>query len=253
MLEDRLTHTAKPFGTALTPPVLSEILERVPASERDEMKRLLGETLTEQVAELRNEAEMLALIASEYHNETQLMVESGTGHGDLLLSCSSFQWNALNQRIHLLLSNLELKGDAVTLTDVDHSVVDYVRLNAGNHSHRTLPSNAAGHQALVNLLKRLGIHQCVDYAQLPQVIQELKGAVVDERDGLLRDIDRVHQSLDKERGLRTMAEKIGSIPKPSVNDLQRVKDALEVRWILIAREYERSAHVEAPVEMQHFR
>ncbi|KAJ3259738.1 hypothetical protein HDU77_001702 [Chytriomyces hyalinus] len=227
MFKDRLTHTAKPFGRALTPPVLSEILERVPASERDEMKRLLGEVVTEQVAELRNEAEILAQIASEYHNETQLMVESGSGQVDPLLSCSSFQWNALNQRIHLLLSNLELKGDAVALTDVDHSVVDYVRLNGGGQLHRTLPNNTAGHQALVNLLKRLGIQKCIDYAQLPQVIHELKSAVLEERDGLLGDIDRLHQSLDEERGLRTMAEKLGSIQKPSVNDLQRVKDALE--------------------------
>ncbi|KAJ3398623.1 hypothetical protein HDU80_008728 [Chytriomyces hyalinus] len=169
MFKDRLIHTAKPFGTALTPPVLSEILERVPASERDEMKRLLGEVVTEQVAELRNEAEILAQIASEYHNETQLQ-----------------------------------KGDSVALTDVDHSVVDYVRLNGGGQVHRTLPNNTAGHQALVNLLKRLGIQQCVDYAQLPRVIQELKSAVLEERDGLLGDIDRLHQSLDEERGLRTM-------------------------------------------------
>ncbi|KAI8828919.1 hypothetical protein BJ741DRAFT_625040 [Chytriomyces cf. hyalinus JEL632] len=227
MLKDPLANTAKPFGTALTPPVLSEILERVPASERDEMKRLLGEVVTEQVSELRNEAEMLAQIASEYHSETQLMVENGSVKVDSLLPGSSFQWNALNQRIHLLLSNLELKGDAVTLTDVDHSVVDYVRLNGGGHLLRTLPNNTAGHQALVNLLKRLGIQQCVGYAQLPQVIQELKSAVLEERDGLLGDIDRLHQSLDEERGLRTMAEKLGSIQKPSVNDLQRVKDALE--------------------------
>ncbi|KAI8830263.1 hypothetical protein BJ741DRAFT_712205 [Chytriomyces cf. hyalinus JEL632] len=217
----------QPFGTALTPPVLSKILERVPVSERDEMKRLLGEVVTEQVSELRNEAEMLAQIASEYHNETQLMVESGSGQVDPLLSYSSFQWNALNQRIHLLLSNLELKGDAVALTDADHSVVDYVRLNGGGHVRRTLPNNTAGHQTLVNLLKLLGIQQYVDYVQLPQVIQELKSAVLEERDGLLGDIDRLHESLDEERGLRTMAEKLGSVQKPSVNDLQRVKDALE--------------------------
>ncbi|KAJ3385994.1 hypothetical protein HDU80_000523 [Chytriomyces hyalinus] len=102
--------------------------------------------------------------------------------------------------------------------------VDYVRLNGGGQLHRTLPNNTAGHQALVNLLKRLGIKQCVYYAQLPQVIQELKSAVLEERDGLLGDIDRrVLNSTFKK------AEKLGCMQKPSVNDLQRVKDALEVR------------------------
>ncbi|ORY48551.1 hypothetical protein BCR33DRAFT_38325 [Rhizoclosmatium globosum] len=146
---------------ALTPNILDHILQNLPESEHLEMIGLLGNSLVQEIQELRQEAQMLAEITQDYRTETQEMIEQQQKTSDTLLSQPSFQWNALNQRINLLMDCLEQNGETTDLvSDSESHILDYVRIKTQPRSLSRLQagiSNRTQNNVLIRLLDGLGI------------------------------------------------------------------------------------------------
>ncbi|KAI8619742.1 hypothetical protein BC830DRAFT_707469 [Chytriomyces sp. MP71] len=219
----------------LASPVLSTILTRLEPALQTEMTRILGPALVAQVTELRFETAVLLEIASEYHAETEMQMFRDEDE-DILRSRGTFQWNALNQRIQTLVASLRLKGEEAGLSQHDASVVEYVLVKGQSQQLRAAsPSHAHDcPQKLLSILKQIGITFKggeVGSGELHQIVRELRAAIEEERDALLQDIESLHESLDQERGLRSKVETLATAEAPSLQDLQKVKERLESKWI----------------------
>ncbi|KAJ3394115.1 hypothetical protein HDU84_000143 [Entophlyctis sp. JEL0112] len=204
----------------MTPEILAQILRRVPEPERGVFKAQLGIGLAEQVDELREEVRALADILAEYHSETELV-------GDWARAHSGYPPR-----------------------------VNFVRVKARNNGNNVFrrksfgasPCNTAG--AAANLLKSATDGGGIGVSDIPtSLMEDLRNAVIEERDSLLADVDALRRSLDDERGLRRVyvarygfgvanvhafcfifasAEAAGPIKTPTIGELQSVKERLEL-------------------------
>ncbi|KAI9344258.1 hypothetical protein BDR26DRAFT_857488 [Obelidium mucronatum] len=196
------------------------------------MSDLLGRALVEEVQELQSEAQVLMDIRSEYRYETQeLMGCHEKSSFDSLVSRPSFQYNALKQRIYLLLENPILKGNEL-VPDADSRLLNYVRITSESQMPTIINQSGTttrNQNLLIQILDNFGIFSNggVDPGRWQSIIQELRKAIIEERDWLLQEINRLHNILDEERMLRSSAEKTGPTSAPTINELQKLKDDLE--------------------------
>ncbi|KAI9202593.1 uncharacterized protein BJ171DRAFT_177944 [Polychytrium aggregatum] len=212
----------------LAPPVstLAVVEERFRPQEADELKKRLGTSLVSKLEDMHRELALLISIYTEYRLETE---QSRSRSFDLIES--TFQRDMVLDKIQMLL--VKLKNGASETETQDSSIVKYVLASEKTKRPRQFvarPSSRLNDNELDRIFHTIDrVEDPLALLEMDVVVDELRDILLEEQHTLASHIACLYDDIDNERAIRCNTAELSCLSSPSMQELIKFSEKLEVR------------------------